>query len=51
MGASPGRTPLSVGRRGTTGPSRPAATSGEQRLSGFMPWQSAYSELYFCDVQ
>jgi undecaprenyl diphosphate synthase len=22
-------------------------TSGEQRLSGFMPWQSAYSELYF----
>lgn len=23
-------------------------TSGEQRLSGFMPWQSVYSELYFC---
>jgi len=22
-------------------------TSGEQRLSGFMPWQSTYSELYF----
>jgi undecaprenyl diphosphate synthase len=22
-------------------------TGGEQRLSGFMPWQSAYSELYF----
>jgi len=22
-------------------------TSGEQRLSGFLPWQSAYSELYF----
>jgi tritrans,polycis-undecaprenyl-diphosphate synthase [geranylgeranyl-diphosphate specific] len=22
-------------------------TSGEQRLSGFMPWQSSYSELYF----
>lgn len=22
-------------------------TSGEQRLSGFMPWQSAYSEYYF----
>lgn len=22
-------------------------TSGEQRLSGFMPWQSVYSELYF----
>jgi len=23
-------------------------TSGEQRLSGLMPWKSAYSELYFC---
>jgi undecaprenyl diphosphate synthase len=22
-------------------------TGGEQRLSGFLPWQSAYSELYF----
>jgi len=22
-------------------------TGGEQRLSGFMPWQSVYSELYF----
>ncbi len=22
-------------------------TSGEQRLSGFMPWQACYSELYF----
>ena len=22
-------------------------TSGEQRLSGFMPWQTTYSELYF----
>ncbi len=25
-------------------------TSGEQRLSGFLLWQAAYSELYFCDV-
>ncbi|MGW4380965.1 polyprenyl diphosphate synthase [Kitasatospora sp. NPDC004531] len=25
-------------------------TSGEQRLSGFMPWQSADAELYFCDA-
>lgn len=25
-------------------------TGGEQRLSGFMPWQSIYSELYFTDV-
>ncbi|MFI0370149.1 polyprenyl diphosphate synthase [Actinomadura sp. 1N219] len=24
-------------------------TSGEQRLSGFMTWQSAHTELYFCD--
>jgi tritrans,polycis-undecaprenyl-diphosphate synthase [geranylgeranyl-diphosphate specific] len=23
-------------------------TSGEQRLSGFMPWKTTYSELYFC---
>lgn len=25
-------------------------TSGEQRLSGFLLWQMAYSEMYFCDV-
>ena len=25
-------------------------TSGELRLSGFLMWQSAYSELYFCDT-
>ena len=25
-------------------------TSGEERLSGFLLWQSAYSELYFADV-
>ena len=25
-------------------------TSGEQRMSGFLLWQSAFSELYFCDV-
>ncbi|MCX6776214.1 MAG: polyprenyl diphosphate synthase [Candidatus Micrarchaeota archaeon] len=23
-------------------------TSGEQRISGLMPWQTSYSELYFC---
>ena len=23
---------------------------GEQRLSGLMPWQSVYAELYFTDV-
>ena len=21
---------------------------GEQRLSGYLPWQGVYSELYFC---
>lgn len=25
-------------------------TSGERRLSNFLPWQSAYSELYFTDT-
>ncbi|RZU44241.1 short-chain Z-isoprenyl diphosphate synthase [Streptomyces sp. BK022] len=25
-------------------------TSGEQRLSGFMLWQTAHSEYYFCEV-
>lgn len=25
-------------------------TSGEERLSNFLPWQAAYSELYFTDV-
>ncbi len=25
-------------------------TSGEQRLSGFLPWQTAYSELFFTDT-
>jgi len=25
-------------------------TSGEQRMSNFLLWQSAYAELYFCDA-
>jgi len=25
-------------------------TSGEERLSGFLSWQSAYSELYFTET-
>jgi short-chain Z-isoprenyl diphosphate synthase len=25
-------------------------TSGEQRLGGFLLWQSTYSEFYFCDA-
>lgn len=26
-------------------------TGGEQRLSGFLPWQSVYSELFFTDIK
>lgn len=36
--------------RGQPDPDLVIRTSGEQRLSGFMMWQSAYSEFYFCDV-
>jgi undecaprenyl diphosphate synthase len=25
-------------------------TSGEERLSGFLPWQSVYSELFFTET-
>ena len=25
-------------------------TGGEQRISNFLLWQTAYSELYFCDA-
>jgi undecaprenyl diphosphate synthase len=25
-------------------------TGGEQRISGFLPWQAVYSELYFTDI-
>jgi short-chain Z-isoprenyl diphosphate synthase len=25
-------------------------TNGDQRLSGFMLWQTAHSEYYFCEV-
>lgn len=36
--------------RGQPDPDLIIRTSGEQRLSGFMLWQSANSELYFSDV-
>ncbi len=36
--------------RGSSDPDLIIRTSGEVRLSGFLPWQSAYSEYYFCDA-
>jgi short-chain Z-isoprenyl diphosphate synthase len=36
--------------RGQPDPDLLIRTSGEQRLSGFLLWQSAHSEFYFCDV-
>jgi undecaprenyl diphosphate synthase len=34
--------------KGVPDPDLIIRTSGEQRLSGLMPWQSCYSEFYFC---
>ena len=36
--------------RGLPDPDLIIRTSGEERLSGFLLWQSAYSELYFTDI-
>ncbi|MHA2362886.1 MAG: polyprenyl diphosphate synthase [Candidatus Hodarchaeales archaeon] len=35
---------------GASDPDLLIRTSGEERLSGFLLWQSAYSELYFADI-
>ncbi|GAA1807837.1 polyprenyl diphosphate synthase [Nesterenkonia flava] len=47
-------TPGSISRwlytRGQPDPDLIIRTSGEQRLSGFLMWQSAYSEFYFCEA-
>jgi short-chain Z-isoprenyl diphosphate synthase len=47
-------TPDEIGRHlytlGLPDPDLIIRTSGEIRLSGFLLWQSAYSEFHFCDV-
>jgi short-chain Z-isoprenyl diphosphate synthase len=47
-------TPEAIGRylytAGIPDPDFVIRTSGEVRLSGFLLWQTAYSEFYFCDA-
>ncbi len=35
---------------GSSDPDLIIRTSGEVRMSGFLPWQSVHSEFYFCEV-
>lgn len=47
---SPGTISSWLYTRGQPDPDLIIRTSGEQRLSGFLMWQSAYSEFYFCEA-
>lgn len=47
---SPGSISRWLYTRGQPDPELIIRTSGEQRLSGFLMWQSAYSEFYFCEA-
>lgn len=53
-GVAAGLEPDEIGRylytEETPDPDLIIRTSGEVRLSGFLLWQSAYSEYYFCDA-
>ncbi|MDG4824143.1 polyprenyl diphosphate synthase [Asanoa sp. WMMD1127] len=47
---SPEDIDLHLYTSGLPNPDLVIRTSGERRMSGFLLWQSAFSELYFCDV-